>query len=408
MSSMELKEKLRNEIAELLKKVLEEINKGSEVELIDSEIEIESLEFSIQPLMYYITRPEVKPEVKVIPEIERVEYKVPEIKWVGSIKTVKIGATKEEGGTREITYVLGGQKCPQLYAGLTEFHKPIVSMDVFDIKVSLPKSVRQIIGEDVLENPAEWAKLCVEKFNADMVSVHLISTDPKVMDRSPKEAAKVLEEVLQAVKTPIFVGGSGNPKKDTEVLKEIAERFAGERLLLSPITLDMKLEDIAPVIKKYNQVAVASVTMNIDQARQLTRKLMTWLSPNDIVVDHFTAGIGYGWEYAFSTYERAILAALHGDEELQFPTVAAASNAWSAREAWMKMDPFWGPKEYRGPLWEILTALTFVILGVDLILTLHPLTVKYIKEFINKLSNLKPSTDEIEMYYKWSSVSTGV
>ncbi len=410
----------------------EDIGKVDHIELQDVEIEIDAIEIEIRPLRLVkkiekiqraetsITTPsvEVKPKVEEHkltvelvpttlkpPEIELVEVPSPRISWRGKINTVKIGATRSEGGTREVTYILGGEEVPQLYAGKCEFHRPIISMDVFDMKIPLPRAVKLSIGEDVLDNPPEWAKRCVEKFNADMISLHLISTDPKVKDTSPKEAVKVVEEVLQAVKVPIFIGGSGNPKKDSELFKEISERFAGERLLLSPITLDMKLEDVIPVIKKGNHAVVASVTMNIDQARQLTRKLLTWLTPNDIAIDLYAAGIGYGWEYSFSAMERARLAAFTGDPELQYPAIGAASNAWGAREAWMKMDPFWGPREIRGPLWEIITALSLVLIGIDLILTLHPLTVKVIKEVCSRLSNIDVSSEDYDKYLEWVSKS---
>ncbi len=413
----------------ICKLIGEDFNNVKSIELEDVEIDLESIEIVVKPVKIVhrkvekiekvvekrpeteiVVKPEVKEEKKVsielvprlvAPEIELVEVPTPRLQWKGKINTVKIGATRSEGGTREITYVLGGQESPQLYVNSTTFHRPIISMDVFDMKIPLPRAVKSSIGEDVLDNPPEWARVCVEKFNADMVSLHLISTDPKLRDTSPKEAVKVVEEVLQAVKVPIFIGGSGNPKKDSELFKEISERFSGERLLLSPVTLDMKLEDVIPVVKKGNHAVVASVTMNIDQARQLTRKLLTWLSPNDITIDLYAAGIGYGWEYSFSAMERARLAAFSGDSELQYPAIGAASNAWGAREAWMKMDPFWGPREIRGPLWEIITALSLVMVGIDLILTLHPLTVKVVKDICEKLSNIDVSDGDYEKYLEW-------
>jgi len=422
----------------------EDLTNVREIELRDVEVEIDKLEIVIRPVRLVRPQPkpkveekpreeakveakpeavsiEVKPtveekrelpkiEVELVPiglppapEIELVELPQPKVSWKGKINTVKVGATREEGGTREVVYILGGQKAPQLYAGPHEFHKPVMTMDVFDMKIPLPRAVKMMVGEDVLDNPPEWAKRCVEKFGADMISLHLISTDPKIKDTPPKEAVKVVEEVLQAVKVPLFIGGSGNPKKDTELFKEISERFAGERLLLSPVTLDMKLDEVIPAIKKGGHAVVASVTMNIDQARQLTRKLLTWLTPNDIAIDLYAAGIGYGWEYAFSAMERARLAAFSGDTELQYPAIGAASNAWGAREAWMKMDPFWGPREIRGPLWEIITALSLVMIGIDLILSLHPLTVKVVKDVCERLSCVAPSKDDVDDYRSWLS-----
>ncbi len=390
-----------------------ELAQATELELDDVEVEIEEMEIGLHPiiLVQTIVQQIVQQPLQPAPaapvveekfEFEKAEMKRPEVKWTGKIVAVKLGATKSEGGTREVTYTIGGWDAPRLYAGPGGFYRPIISMDVFDTKVPLPRAVRDAIGKDLLDNPPEWARACVEKFGADMVNVHLVSTDPKVMDAPPSQAVKVVEEVLQAVKVPLFIGGSGNPKKDQEVFKAIAEHFAGERLLISPLTLDMKLEEIAPIIKKCNHAVVASVTMDIDKARQLTRKLTTWLAPEDITIDLFGAGIGYGWEYSYSIMERARLAALSGDKELQYPIIAAASNAWAAREAWMKMDEFWGPKEVRGPLWEFLSALTMVLAGADFLLVLHPLTVRLLKMTFDALEKYEqaPQTGK-EIFAKW-------
>ena len=69
-------------------------------------------------------------------------------------------------------------------------------------------------------------------------------------------------------------------------------------------------------------------------------------------MDLTTVALGYGLEYSFTIHERARHAALMGDDELQQPTISAASNAWVAREARTKMDEKFGPREFRGPLWE--------------------------------------------------------
>jgi len=408
------------EAIKLVEELTREIQSAEEIELEDVELEIGDLEIAItNPVLYVyaiassLVQHVVQQVLQQIPglaplpaplvkfELERVTAKTPEIKWVGRVVEVKIGNRRGEGGTREVTYIIGGATTMPLYGDAASFKPPVLSMDVFDMKIPLPRAVREAIGEDVLDNPPEWARLCIEKFGADMVNIHLVSTDPKLQDAPPSRAVKVVEEILQAVKTPIFIGGSGNPQKDLVVLKEIAEHFSGERLLISPITLDMKLDEIAPVIKKCNHVAVGSVTMDIDKARQLTRKLTTWLSPEDITIDLFGAAIGYGWEYSFTIIERARLAALSGDRELQYPFVIAASNAWAAREAWMRMDEFWGPREVRGPLWEYLTALTMTLAGADLLLTLHPLTVKLLKITFEHMKRLAPSNEDKKAIEAW-------
>jgi len=81
------------------------------------------------------------------------------------------------------------------------------------------------------------------------------------------------------------------------------------------------------------------------------------------------------------------LAGLMGDPELQHPISSGTTNAWAAREAWIKMDPEWGPKELRGPIWETVTALSLLLVGVDLFMMMHPAAVKTVKSVIKELAS---------------------
>jgi acetyl-CoA decarbonylase/synthase complex subunit delta len=45
----------------------------------------------------------------------------------------------------------------------------------------------------------------------------------------------------------------------------------------------------------------------------------------------------------------------------------------------------WGPREYRGPLWETITTLTVVLSGGDLFMTSHPANIKVIKKIVDDL-----------------------
>jgi len=191
--------------------------------------------------------------------------------------------------------------------------------------------------------------------------------------------------VLQAVKVPITVGGSGNPEKDLEVFKKVADVAEGERVVINSLTLDMKLEDICEHLKNKDCVVIAFTPMNLDLARELNRKLFDYIPKERIMMDTNTAGIGYGIEYGFTVLERARIAALKGDTDLQQPVATGVTNAWASREAWAKMDPFWGPREIRGPLWETLTALINILAGADYIMIMHPMTLKTIKDVIDFL-----------------------
>ena len=325
-------------------------------------------------------------QVKIKPtKIFEEEFIPPVETYPGKVVEVKLGSTKSEGGSRGRSVIIGGETAPAFYSFEKRMpHSPIVAVDVFDMKISLPRAVKMHV-KDVLEDPAAWARLAVEKFEADLVTVHLISIDPLIKDTSPKEAVKTVEEVAQAVDVPIIIGGCGDPVKDANVFEAVAETFAGERFLFSSITRDMDIERCARFIKKYGHVALAFTPMDLNLARELNRILYDFLPKEDIVIDLTTAALGYGLEYAFTTMERARLEALMGDPELAHPMSSGTTNAWAAREAWMELAAEWEPRELRGPLWELTTALPLLLAGVDLFMMMHPAAVKTLKNIINQL-----------------------
>ncbi|MEM2443574.1 MAG: CO dehydrogenase/acetyl-CoA synthase subunit delta, partial [Candidatus Bathyarchaeia archaeon] len=82
------------------------------------------------------------------------------------------------------------------------------------------------------------------------------------------------------------------------------------------------------------------------------------------------------------------------DMELQHPTSSGSTNAWAAREAWMRLGPEWEPRELRGPLWETITALTLLLAGVDMFMMMHPAAIHTVKEVIKSLLNWRKSRPE--------------
>ena len=365
--------------------LFELLSKFEEIELEDVDIEVGDLEIWLQPAAVaappkVVAPPKVKPttilEVDFVPPVEE---------YPGRIVEVKLGATKGEGGTRGRSIVIGGERSPAFY--LFENpppHLPVISFDVFDMKIPLAKAVKMHV-KDVMEDPVAWAKLAVDKFGADMITLHLVSIDPLLKDTPPKEAAKTVENVLQAVDVPLIVGGCGDPIKDMDVFEKAAEVAEGERVLISSVTRDMDVERSAGFVKKQGHVALAFTPMDLNLARELNRRLYEYLPKEQIVMDTTTAALGYGLDYAFTLMERARLAALMGDPELQHPMSSGTTNAWAAREAWMKMAPEWGPRELRGPIWETVTALTLLLTGVDLFMMMHPAAVRTVKEVIKEL-----------------------
>jgi len=376
-------------------KLLELLNKLGAIELEDVEINVDELEIQISPA---VKAPPVPPKPVAPPKPEKPEVIleapfVPHVEeYPGRIREVTLGATKKQGGSRGKTVTIGGETSPSYYLfERAPPHPPVVSLDVFDMPLSLPKALKMHVRE-VMDDPVAWAKMSVEKFGADVITIHLLSTDPLIKDTSPKDAAKTVEDVLQAVDVPLIVGGCGDPKKDSEVFAKVAEVAHGERVLLSSLTLDMDeagvLGKVAKAAAEYGHLVLGFTALDLNRAKELNRKLYQFVSEDSVLMDLTTAALGYGLEYSFTIHERARLAALMGDTELQHPTLSGTTNAWAAREAWMKMGPKWEPRELRGPIWETVTALSLLLAGVDLFLMMHPRAVQTIKEVIQRFSSM--------------------
>jgi len=376
-----------------------------EIELEDFEMSVSDLEIWLQPgavATPMTTMPKAIAPVKGKPTaILDADFIPPVETYPGKIVEVKLGATKVEGGTRGRSFIVGGETSPAFYTfERPVVHPPVITLDVFDMEVPLAKAVKMHVKE-VMGDPAAWAKLAVEKFGADMVTIHLISIDPLVKDASPKDAVKTVERVAQAVDVPLVIGGCGDPTKDTAVFAEIAETFAGERFLMSSITRDMDVEKCAKFIKKNGHVALSFTPMDLNLARELNRRLYDFMPKEDIVMDLTTAALGYGLDYAFTNMERARLSGLMGDPELAHPMSSGTTNAWAAREAWLKMAPEFEPRELRGPLWEVGTALTLLLAGVDLFMMMHPAAVKTLKDIIKEL--ITGSSGNLDKLADWAS-----
>jgi acetyl-CoA decarbonylase/synthase, CODH/ACS complex subunit delta len=397
--------KTDNEGLKLSDDLLEALARFQQIELEDFQMEVKDLEIIFEPgfagqIMPKIKLPSMaggKPtamlQTAFVPPVET---------YPNTIAQVRLGATKSDGGTRGRSLIIGGETSPAFYNFESPTpHKPVITLDVFDMEVPLSKAVKMHVKE-VVGDPAAWAKLAVEKFGADMVTVHLISIDPLLKDAKPQDAVKTVEKVLQAVDVPLVIGGCGDPVKDADVFEAICTAFPGERFLISSITRDMDVERCAKYVKKNGHAALSFTPMDLNLARELNRRLYDFLGKEDIVMDLTTAALGYGLDYAFTNMERARLGGLMGDSELAHPMSSGTTNAWAAREAWLKMSAEWEPRELRGPLWEVTTALTLLLAGVDLFMMMHPAAVKTLKDVTSNLVSGKKA--DPSSYLEWVSV----
>ena len=364
-------------------------------------IELDELKLALRPMVQQMAKTAARPALEMPKSLIPASFKPPLGKYTQAIQEITLGATKGQGGSRSKTVTIGGHTAPawDLFQAPPK-HPPIIAADVFDMPISLAKMVKMHYKE-VRDDPAEWAKLVVDKYGADVVTLHLISTDRHLGDTSPNDAAKVIEEVLQAVKVPILIGSAGDPEKDGPVLAKAAEVCEGERVLLCSATVDV-FEEIAIAAKKHDQVVLSWTSIDINDQKELNRRLFEWLTPEQIIIDPTTAALGYGLEYAFTIMQRMRLAGLLGDEELRFPISSGTTNAWAAREAWMNK-PELGPRELRGPIWESVTALALLLAGSDLFMMMHPAAIKTVHDLVDWMrerQKIKP-----EEYPDWTTLT---
>ncbi|MGC1123140.1 MAG: CO dehydrogenase/acetyl-CoA synthase subunit delta [Candidatus Methanofastidiosia archaeon] len=353
------------------------------------EIELENVDILAEELEL-VMRSAPRPRLPVPVGYRDLSFEKPLEEFRGGVSVVKFGNTAEEGGTRSHSVFVGGEKTMPFYRFEAENpYNPVVAFDVFDMPIGLAKPVK-IHYQEVMEDPAEWARLCVNKYGADMVTIHLISTDPTVKDTPISEAVKTVEEVLQAVKVPIIIGGSGNPDKDPEVLEKAAEAAEGERVMLNSASLNLDYKRVAKAAMDYGHVVLSWTQLDINDQKTLNRHLFGMgVKKEDMLIDPTTAALGYGLEYSFSIMERMRLSALKGDKDLQCPIASGTTNAWGAREAWMKESPVegetWGDRMKRGPLWEAVSALSLALAGCDIFMMMCPTSVQLFKEMISQL-----------------------
>src|ERR1019366_9084387 len=83
------------------------------------------------------------------------------------------------------------------------------------------------------DKPAEMAKVLVDKYGADLISVRLEGTHPEKGNRSAEQSVALVKSVLEAVDVPLIITGHNHFDKVNEVLKAVAQACAGEKLLLN-------------------------------------------------------------------------------------------------------------------------------------------------------------------------------
>ncbi len=313
---------------------------------------------------------------------------IPKDNWPGTVRTVTIGATASDGGTRTSTVTVGGEKnLPFLHFENKVPYHPVVAIEIKD---RYPDDWSPLLikawGEDV-NDPAKWAK-AASAAGADLIQLSLSLTDKDGNPTTPEASVKTVKDVLSATGLPLMVFGPGQAEVDNNLLVAIAEATKGERLVLG-IAEDKNYRTIIATAMANGHLVNARSPMDVNLAKQLNILISDMGMPLDrVLMDPTTGALGYGIEYGFSAMERLRQAALQGDAMTQLPMlVTPGLEAWKTKEAKVEtgVPAAWGDWLERSINWETLTAMTLIEAGADIVVLRHAESVRRVKAAISDL-----------------------
>ena len=293
-------------------------------------------------------------------------------------------------GTGDNAIVIGGQNVLPFYT----FDAPIenapkVGVEVSDLAAqwNWPELTAFYAGCTTM---AEYAKKAETIEGCDFICLNFAGADPNGANRSVAECVADAKAVAEVVTKPIVVLGSKNMEKDGELLPALAEALTGKNVLIMSAKNENYKTVGASVALANGQKLGAETADDINLAKQLNIMLKGLnVNPECVVMDIGTAAVGYGYEYAASTFDRIRLAALgQSDADLQMPILATvALDTWGVKEstASAEDEPAWGCQEERAIGMEVATAAADLTGGADAVVLRHPASIATIKKFISEL-----------------------
>jgi len=313
---------------------------------------------------------------------------IPKEKWAGAVRTITLGATAAEGGTRTRTVTVGGQKAmPFMHFEGEIPHSPVVAIEIKDQR---PDDWSPLLGEawgEAMDDPAAWAR-AAEQAGAALIVLELSATGKDGQPTTPAAAVAAVKSVLSATGLPLAVFGPGQADLDNDLLVAVAEATKGERLLLG-ICEDKNYRTIVAAALANDHLVVARTAMDVNLAKQLNILITDMGLPLErIVMDPTTGALGYGIEYGYTVMERLRLAALQGDAMTQLPMIVTPGyETWKTKEAKVGagVPEAWGDWKARAVHWEVLTSVALLEAGADIVVLRHPESVKQVQTAIDSL-----------------------
>ncbi|MFC1490739.1 acetyl-CoA decarbonylase/synthase complex subunit delta [Candidatus Latescibacterota bacterium] len=303
-------------------------------------------------------------------------------KWTNKILEVTLGTEPNQitiGGHSTLPYLHFEGETP---------NKTYVAMEIIDV---VPEDWEPVVTEpfgDAINNPADWAKKCVDDFGAEMICLSLYGIHPDFGDLSVEHAVEVAKSVSDAVDVPLIIWGCGDDEKDNTVMPPIAEALKGKNVLLGSSSVENHKTLVAACqMGGHNMITESPLDINI--AKQVNIMVSDSGFPLDRVVMYPTTGaLGYGLEYAYSIMERGRLAALAGDKMMSSPVICRVGpEVCRVKEAKATIEeqPTWGSVDDREPMWEAMTASALLMAGADIMILRNPKAVVIIKKMVADL-----------------------
>ena len=314
---------------------------------------------------------------------------IPKDTWNGAVRTVTIGATSADGGTRTSTVTVGGAKSlPFMHFEAETRNRPLIAIEIRDRRPDDWSPVLIEAWQDASSDPAAWAK-AAEAAGADLIQLTLsLTAEGSEVPFTPADAVAAVKAVLGATGLPLMVFGPGQADVDNDLLVAVAEATKGERLVLG-ICEDKNYRTIVATAMANGHLVNARTPMDVNLAKQLNILIADMGMPQDrILMDPSTGALGYGIEYGYSVMERLRLAALQGDANCQSPMlVTPGAEAWKTKEAKVGegVPEAWGAWAERAIGWETLTATALVESGADIVVLRHPESTRRVRMAIDDL-----------------------
>ena len=298
--------------------------------------------------------------------------------WTTSVREVVIGATSSEGGSRRISYKIGGENDLPFIGN--SGHKPLIAFEICDDPTIWPEVVRSAC-RDLINNPADWAHHADQELNADLIRLNLTSTKRRNFSNY-KGIGNTIKQVLASTSLPLIIEGSNDQDIDSEVFQQCGEAGQNERLVLGTAEA-ARYRSVAAAAIAYGHIIIAQSPIDVNLAKQLNILLREAGLPDDrIIIDPYTGALGYGFEYTYSTMERIRFSALKGDLDLAMPMISSPADSLTVKE--VREATF---TDETAIAWEVATSVAAALAGAVILVVRHPGTVPILKDAIDQLKH---------------------